>query len=157
MPIICTTEGHEKIPLEDTFFDSGGEGGQLSEWHRMMVHAGYVPILLWLMTEWPALEMHSIVVAPGLAKSLSWELDLWDDLRLTYTLVTTNIKNRFEQHLTICHQPGHGYHIYLTSIDWLNYLYWLLELTRTYFNTSYSTTKKYETSQQTEPSHMPTL
>ena len=40
MPIIRTTEGHRKIPLEDT------------------------------------LEMHSIVIAPGLAKSLSGELDL---------------------------------------------------------------------------------
>ena len=78
--------------------------------------------------------MHSIVVAPGLAKSLFWELDLRDNLRLTYTLITTNRKNRVEQHLTICHQPGHGYHIYLTSIDWLNYLHWLLDLTRTYFN-----------------------
>ena len=28
-----------------------------------------------------------------------------------------------EQHLTICHQPGHGYHIYLISFDCLNYLY----------------------------------
>ena len=134
MPIICTTEGHEKIPSEDTLFDSRGEGGQLSAWHRMMAHAGYVPIIFWLMTEWPALEMHSIVVAPGLAKSLSWELDLRDDLRLTYTLITTNSKNRFEHHLTICHQPGHGYHIYLNSIDWLNSLYWLLDLTQTYFN-----------------------
>ena len=79
--------------------------------------------------------MHSIVVAPGLAKSLSGELDLWDNLRLTYTLITTNSKNRVEQHLTICHQPSHGYHIYLISIDCLNYLYWLLDLTRTYFNT----------------------
>ena len=30
MPIIRTTEGHEKIPSEDTLFDSGGEDGQLS-------------------------------------------------------------------------------------------------------------------------------
>ena len=30
MPIIRMTEGHEKIPSEDTLFDSGGEGGQLS-------------------------------------------------------------------------------------------------------------------------------
>ena len=134
MLIIRTTEGHKKIPSEDTLFDSGGEGGQLSAWHRMMARSGYVPILLWLMTEWPALEMHSIVVAPGLAKSLSGELDLWDNLRLTYTIITTNSKKRVEQHLTICHQPGHGYQIYLTSINWLNYLYWLLDLTRTYFN-----------------------
>ena len=134
MPIIRTTEGHEKIPSEDTLFDSGGEGGHLSAWHWMMARAGYVPILLWLMTEWPALEMHLIVVAPGLAKSLSWELDLWDNLGLTYTLITTNSKNRVEQHLTIFHQPGHGYHIYLTSIDCLNYLYWLIDLTWTYFN-----------------------
>ena len=134
MPIIRTTEGHEKIPSEDTLFDSGGEGGQMSAWHRMTARAGYVPILLWLMTEWPALEMHAIVVVPGLAKSLYWELDLWDNLRLTYTIITTNSKNRVEQHLTICHQPGHGYHIYLTSTDWLNYLYWLLDLTQTYFN-----------------------
>ena len=76
--------------------------------------------------------MHSIVVSPGLAKSLSWELDLWDNLRLTYTLITTNSKNRVEHHLTICHQPGHGYHIYLTSIDCLNSFHWLLDLTRTY-------------------------
>ena len=27
MPIIRTTEGHEKIPSEDTLFDSRGEGG----------------------------------------------------------------------------------------------------------------------------------
>ena len=124
----------QKIPSEDTLFDSGCEGRQLSAWKHIMAGAEYVPILLWLMTEWPALEMHSIVVAPGLAKSLSWELDLRDDLRLTYTLITTKIKNRVEQHLTICHQPGHGYHIYLTSIDWLNCLHWLLDLTRTYFN-----------------------
>ena len=134
MPIIRTTEGHRKIPLEDTLFDSGGEDGHLSAWHGMMARAGYVPILLWPMIEWPALEMYSIMVAPGLAKSLSGELDLWDNLRLTYTLITTNSENRVEQHLTICHQPGHGYHIYLISIDCLNYLYWLLDLTRTYFN-----------------------
>ena len=30
MPIICTTEGHEKILSEDTLFDFRGEGGQLS-------------------------------------------------------------------------------------------------------------------------------
>ena len=30
MPIIRTTEGNGKIPLEDTLFDSGGEDGQLS-------------------------------------------------------------------------------------------------------------------------------
>ena len=134
MPIICTTEGHKKIPSEDTLFDSGGEGRQLSAWHRMMARAGYVPILFCVMTEWPAFEMHAIVVAPGLAKSLSWELDLRDDLRLTYTLITTTRKNRVEQHLKICHQPGHGYHIYLTSIDCLNSFYWLIDLTRTYFN-----------------------
>ena len=134
MPIIRTTEGHEKIPSEDALFDSGGEGGKLSPWHRMMARAGYVTILLWLMTEWPALEMHSIVVAPCLSKSLSWELDLRDDLRLTYTLITTNSNNRFQKYLTIFHQPGHGYHIYLTSIDCLNSLYWLIDLTRTYFN-----------------------
>ena len=133
MPIIRTTEGHRKIPSEDTLFDSGGEGGQLSTWHQMMACAGYVPILLWSMTEWPALQMHSIVVMPGLAKSLSGKLDLWDNLWLTYTVITTNSKNRVEQHLTICHQPGHGYHIYLSSIDCLNYLYWLLDLKRTYF------------------------
>ena len=63
-----------------------------------------------------------------------WELELWDNLRLTYTLITTNSKNRVEQHLTICHHPGHGYHIYLTSIYCLNYLYWLIDLKRTYFN-----------------------
>ena len=134
MPIIRTTEGHGKVPSEDILFDSGGEGGQLSAWNRMMARAGYVPILLWPMIEWPALEMHSIVIAPGLAKSLSGELDLWDNLRLTYTLITTNIKNRVEQYLTICRQLRHGYHIYLTSIDWMNYLYWMLDLKRTYFN-----------------------
>ena len=134
MPIIRTTEGHGKIPSEDTLFDSGDEDRQLSAWHRMMAHAGYMPILLWPMIEWPALEMHSIVVAPGLAKSLSRVLDLWDNLRLTYTLISTNSENRIEQHLTICHQPSHGYHIYLTSIDWLLSLYWLLDLTQTYFN-----------------------
>ena len=100
----------------------------------MVARAGYVPILLWPMIEWPALEMHSIVIVPGLAKSLSGELDLWDNLRLTYMLITTNSENRVEQHLTICHQPGHGYHIYLIIIDCLNYMYWLLDLTRTYFN-----------------------
>ena len=135
MPIIRTTEGHGKIPSEDTLFDSGGEDGQLSVWHQMMACAGYVPILLRLTIEWLALEIHLIVIAPGLAKSLSRELDLWENLRLTYTLITTNSENRVEQHLTICHQPGHGYHIYLISIDCLNYLYWLLDLTRTYFNT----------------------
>ena len=62
----------QNIPSEDSLFDSGGEGGQLYAWHRMMARAGYVPILSWLMTEWPALEMLSIVVAPVLAKSLSW-------------------------------------------------------------------------------------
>ena len=30
MPIIRTMEGHGDIPPEDTLFDSGGEGGQLS-------------------------------------------------------------------------------------------------------------------------------
>ena len=30
MPIIRTTEGYKKILSEDTLFDSGGEGGQLS-------------------------------------------------------------------------------------------------------------------------------
>ena len=134
MPIIRTTEGHVKIPSEDTLFGSGGEDGQLSAWHRMTARAGYVPVLLWPMIEWPALEMHLIVIAPGLAKSLSRGSDLWDNLRLTYTLITTNSENRVEQHLTICHQPGHGYHIYLIIIDCLNYLYWLLDLKRTYFN-----------------------
>ena len=133
MPIIRTTEGHGKIPSEDTLFDSRGEDGQLSVWHQMMARAGYVPILLRLTIEWLALEMHSIVIAPGLAKSLSRVLDLWDDLRLTYTLITTNRENRVEQHLTICHQPGLGYHIFLISIDCLNYLYRLFDLTRTYF------------------------
>ena len=33
--------------------------------------------------------------------------------------------------LTICHQPGHGYHIYLISIDCLYSLYRLFDLTRT--------------------------
>ena len=93
-----------------------------------MARAGYGPTLSWFMTEWPALEMLSIVVAPGLAKSIFLELDLRDDLRLTYTLFTTNSKNRVEQHLRICHQPGHGYHIYLLvltawnlCIDWLTW------------------------------------
>ena len=133
MPIIRTTEGHGKIPSEDTLFDSGGEDGQLSAWHQVMARAGYVPILFWPTIEWPALEMHSIVIAPGLAKSLSRVLNLWDDLRLTYTLITTNSENRVAHHLTICHQPGHGYHIYLISINCLNYFYRLLGLTRTYF------------------------
>ena len=44
---------------------------------------------LWLMTEWPELEMLLIVVVPGLAKSLSWELALFYNWRLTYTLTTT--------------------------------------------------------------------
>ena len=135
MPIIRTTEGHRKIPSEDTLFDSGGEDGQLSAWHQMMARAGYVPILLWPTIKWPALEMSLIVIAPGFAKSLSRELDLWDNLKLTYTLITTNSENRVEQHLTICHKPGHSYHIYLISIDCLNYMYWLLDLTGTYFNT----------------------
>ena len=30
MTIIRTTGGNENIPSEDTLFDSGGEGGQLS-------------------------------------------------------------------------------------------------------------------------------
>ena len=137
MPIIRTTEGHGKIPSEDTLFDSGGEDGQLSVWHQMMARAGYVPIFLWLTIEWLALEMHSIVIAPGLAKSLSRVLDLWDDLRLTYTLITTNSENRVAQHLTLCHQRGHGYHFYLISIDCLNYLYRLFDLTRTYFYRGY--------------------
>ena len=92
--------------------------------------------------------MHSIVIAPGLAKSLSRVLDLWDNLRLTYTLITTNSENRVEQHLKICHQPGHGYHIYLISIDCLNYLYRLFDLTRTYFyrkrESLYSLSLKFE-------------
>ena len=133
MPIIRTTEGHGKIPSEDTLFDSGGEDWQLSAWHQMIARAGYVPILLWPTIEWPALDMHLIVIAPGLAKSLSKVLDLWDDLRLTYTLITTNSENRVAQHLTICHQPDHSYHIYLIIIDCLNYLYRLLDLTRTYY------------------------
>ena len=134
MTIIRTMYVHGKIPSEDTLFDSRGEDGQLSAWHQMIVRAGYLPILLWPTIEWPALEMHSIVISPGLAKSLSRVLDLWDNLRLTYTLITTNSENRVEQHLTIYHQPGHGYHIYLISIDCLKYLPWLLDLTRTYFN-----------------------
>ena len=131
MPIIRTTEGHGRIPLEDTLVDSGGKDGQLSVWHQMMARDGYVPILLRLTIEWLALEMHSIVIAPGLVKSLSEALDLWDDLRLTYTLITTNSENRVAQHLTICHQPGHGYHIYPISIDCFYYLYRLFDLTRT--------------------------
>ena len=137
MPIIRTTEGHRKIPSEDTLFDSGGEGGQLSAWNWMMARAGYVTILFWLMTEWPVLEMHSIVVAPGLAKSLSWELDLWENLRLTYTLITNNSKNRVEQHLTICHQPSHSYYIYLTyrlpASDLKQVAYWRVLGTWPYF------------------------
>ena len=31
--------------------------------------------------------------------------------------------NRAVQHLTICHQTYHGYHIHLIIIDCLNYLY----------------------------------
>ena len=64
---------------------------------------------LWLKTEWPALEILSIVVVPGLAKSLSWELAPFENWRLTYTLTTTKKwQNRVEQNLTICHQPGQG-------------------------------------------------
>ena len=44
---------------------------------------------LWLMTEWPELEILSIVVVLGLAKSLSWELTPFDNWRLTYTITTT--------------------------------------------------------------------
>ena len=40
-------------------------------------------------------------------------------------------ENRVAQHLTICHQPGHGYHINLISIDCLYYSYRLFDLTRT--------------------------
>ena len=63
-------------------------------------------------------------------------LRTWPSRQLTTDLHANYYQqqDRVEQHLTICHQPGHGYHIYITSIDWLNSLYWLLDLTRTYFN-----------------------
>ena len=78
------------VDFADIKYMQTGEGGQLSAWQHIMARDEYVPILWWLMTEWPALGNAFDCGSAGLGEITLWGLDLRDDLRLTYTLITTN-------------------------------------------------------------------
>ena len=99
MPIICKTEGHERYRLKihclilevrrTAVRMTPNDGACWVRAYTFVIDAGVTSI-------GNAFDCGSA----GIGEITFLELDLREDLRLTYTLITTTSKNRVEQHIT---------------------------------------------------------